>query len=344
MKNIILLSAGLLLSVPGGPRAESAIAAAPQEAGPAVNSFFERGSAKEYALKAVFVGGEVENPGPVELASLPVRELAVKELAFAEGRPQFKGSYFFSGYSLYDILNSKIVKKAGGDFKPEVDLYVVVENDKGEKAVFSWGEIYYARNNFNALIYRSARSVTTGRKKDWPLPEEPRLVCSDDLYNTRFIANPVKITVRSAPGAYPGEKHAAAYSPEFRIVAGEKITVVKEPAKLAEKREYISSGYGHGTGFKGVKTAEGFVFKEILAKTAGIAPQDSGSTLVIISAGDAYRAAFSLSEFVNRGDNADFLVTDRGQDEGGRFALYSAADFFVDRNVSSMAKIELIKI
>ena len=131
----------------------------------------------------MYVGGEVENPGPVELSSLPVRELAVKALGFAEGKPQFKGAYFFSGYSLYDILKAKPVKKAGVDFRPEVDLFVTVENEKGEKAVFSWGEIYYARNNFNALIYKGARSITTGRGKDWPLPEEPRVVCADDMYN-----------------------------------------------------------------------------------------------------------------------------------------------------------------
>jgi len=315
-----------------------------EKAAPESNSFYERGPVKEYTLKTIFVGGEVESPGPVELASLPVREVAVKEMGFAEGQPQFIGAYFFSGYSLYDILKSKTVKKAGGDFNPETDLFVILENAKGEKAVFSWGEIYYARNSFNALIYTKARSVTTGRKQDWPLPAGPRLVCSDDLYNTRFISDPSKITVKSAPGTYPGKKHAAAYAPELKVVAGEKATIVSEPAKLAGKRDYVSAGYGHGTGFKGLKNGEGYLFKDILAKTTGIAPQDSGSTLVIFSAGDAYRAAFSLSEIVNRGDNSDLLLTDRGQDESGRFSLYSAADFFVDRNVTSVAKVEVLKI
>ena len=41
-----------------------------------------------------------------------MREAAVKELAFENGKPEFKGSYFFSGYSLYDILKAKAVKKA----------------------------------------------------------------------------------------------------------------------------------------------------------------------------------------------------------------------------------------
>ncbi|OGR43838.1 MAG: hypothetical protein A2X35_09000 [Elusimicrobia bacterium GWA2_61_42] len=317
-----------------------------QEAAPAVspvNSFFERGPVKEYALKSVYVGGEVENPGPVELAALPLRAAAVKEVAFENGKPEFKGAYFFTGYSLYDIINAKPVKKAGADFSPEVDLYVVVENDKGEKAVFSWGELYYSRFNFNALITSSARAVNPGKKKtEWPLPEAPRLVCSGDLYNTRFIANPSKITVKAAPGVFPGKKHVAVFTPEFSVIVGGKALPVPAPGQLAEKRVYQDTAYGHGTGFKGVKTTEGFVLKDVLAK-AGALPQDSGASLVVVSAKDSYRAAFSLAEIVNRNDNADFLVVDKGQDKDGRFALFSTADFFIDRNVRSVNKVEVLK-
>ena len=104
---------------------------------PKVNSFYERGPGADYALKTIRVEGEVENPGPVELAGLPLRSVAVKEVGLADGKPEFRGAYFFTGYSLYDILNAKPVKKANSDFSPETDLYVIAENDKGEKAVFS---------------------------------------------------------------------------------------------------------------------------------------------------------------------------------------------------------------
>ncbi|MDD2806456.1 MAG: hypothetical protein PHV33_12970 [Elusimicrobiales bacterium] len=313
-----------------------------KEAAPVVNSFYERGPAAKYALKSILVEGEVAEPGPVELAALPVREAAVKELVWLEGKPVFRGAYLFSGYSLCDILNAKAVKKAREDFKPETDLYVVVENAAGDKAVFSWGEIYYAANGYGALIARSARSVTAPKRNtDWPLPAEPRLVAANDLYNTRFIANPVKITVKSAPGDFPGRKHEAVYAPEFTLVYGEKRVAVKEAGK-AERRSYSAAGYGHGTGFKGLKNEGGFLFKNILAQ-AGVAPQDSGDKLVVVSAGDAYRAAFSLAELVNRGDNADFLVVDNAGEKDGRFSLFSAADFFVDRNVRAMAKVEILK-
>jgi len=313
-------------------------------AGAQVNSFFERGPAKEYALKSIYVGGEVESPGPVEFGGLPLRSTVVKEVAFKDGKEDFKGAYFFTGYSLYDIINSKTAKKTNPNFSPEVDLYVVVENSGGDKAVFSWGEIYYARDNFRALIYKSARSVTAPKKgRDWPLPTQSRLVCSSDLFNTRFIANPTKITVKAATGVFPGVKHVAVFTPEFKIVAGGTTTAISDPSKFAAKREYRDVAYGHGTGFKGVKIAEGFLLKDALAN-AGARPEDSGASLVVVSSKDSYRAAFSLSEIVNRNDNADILVVDRGQDEDGRFSLFSTSDFFVDRNVRSMDKVEVSKI
>lgn len=338
MCGAVLLAAGL----PAAAQEKEDEAAAPKAA---VNSFYERGPGRDYEVKNVFVGGEVEEPGVVDLSKLPLRSVAVKETAWGPEKPEFKGAFFVTGYALYDILNAKLVKKARADFHPEVDLFVVVENDRGEKAVFSWGEIYYSRNSFNALIGKSARSVTAPkRKKDWDFPAESRLVAADDLYNARFISNPTKITVKSAPGEYPGEKHQAAYAPAFSVVSGGKTMKVDDPAALGEKRSYLYAGYGHGTGFKGLKPAAGWLFKDVLAKAAGPAPQDSAASLVVVSAGDAYRAAFSLSEVINRGDNADFLVSDRGEDEkDGKFSLLAAPDFFVDRNVRSMAKVEIFR-
>jgi len=337
MRNIRVLVMLLAAAVPGAAQEKAAET-------PKVNSFYERGPGADYALKTIRVEGEVENPGPVELAGLPLRSVAVKEVALADGKPEFRGAYFFTGYSLYDILNAKPVKKVNADFSPETDLYVTVENDKGEKAVFSWGEIYYAKDSFGTLISRSVRSVTAPkRNKDWPLPKGPRLVCRGDLYNTRFIADPSKITVRAVPGIYPGEKHQAVFTPEFSVVIGTRTAVISNPS-FAEKRVYLDAAYGHGMGYKEVKQAEGFVLKDVLA-SAGARAADSGASLVVVSSKDSYRAAFSLAEIINRNDNADFLIVDKGLEETyGRFALFAAPDFFVDRNVRAVDKVEILKI
>lgn len=349
MKILKIMCAGLLALAAAAPLRAQGKMEAPgvnSAEAPAVNSFFERGPAKAYALKTVYVGGEVENPGPVDLSKLPLRGLAVKELALENGTPVFKGAYYFTGYSLYDILNFKPVKKVNSDFSPETDLYVVVENDKGEKAVFSWGEIYYTRDNFNSLIPRDVRPVNPAKSgQTWPLPAAPRLICGGDLYNDRFIANPTKIMVKSAPGVFPGKKHAAAFSPELEIVYGGTTTAVSDPAAFSRGRGNLAASYGHGMGYKGLKSTEGFLLKDMLSK-AGVKQQGAGSELVVISAKDGYRSSFSLAEILNRNDSEDFMVVDKGMDDeyDGRFALFVPADFFVDRNVRSIAKVEIIKI
>jgi len=126
-----------------------------------------------------------------------------------------------------------------------------VENEKGEKAAFSWGEIYY-RNSFDILITKTIQPINPARAKaSYVLPETPRLVCAGDLLNARFISNPTKITVRSYHGTMPKEKPKDIYSPELKIVTKTGTFTVGDVGSSVEKRTYSDVGYGHGMGFKG---------------------------------------------------------------------------------------------
>jgi len=309
------------------------------------SSFFDESETKEFVIKNIFVEGEVEQPGVVDLSALVIRNLPIKELAIQNGKEKFIGSYYYSGYSLFDILNSKKVKKANGaDFKPAVDLYVIVENEKGEKAIFSWGEIYYAKDNFQALISKSVNAVNPSKMKmKWPLPSEPRLVCGRDVYNYRFISNPVKITVKSFPGVFTAIQTKEIFSPEIKITFGAQSAVVEDIKSTTEKRTYKNIGYGHGMGWKGVRDVEGYVFKDVLKEHLQISEKEIGSSIVCISAKDGYRATFSLSEIINRSDNEEFLLSERKDSkEDGRYSFYAAPDFFVDRNVRAVDRIQII--
>lgn len=51
----------------------------------------------------------------------------------------------------------------------------------------------------------------------------------------------------------------------------------------------------------------------------------------------------SLSEIMNRSDNQDMLLIDKKDIAGeGRYLLYPAGDYFADRDVRAVEKIELI--
>lgn len=309
-------------------------------------SFFDDSEIREYSLKSILVEGEVENPGAVDLAFLPVNGFPAKDVSYGKDKNKFIGSYFFNGYSLFDIMNQKKVKKANeAEFKPAVDLYVVVENDKGDKAVFSWGELFYAKDNFRTVITKSVRAVNPSKMKmKWSLPETPILICGNDAFNFRTITNPTKITVKSFVGTYSKERIKEIYTPEFTVTSSSGNIVVKDISGI-EKRKFRGLGYGHGMGWKGVDEVEGFVFKDVLKNYITLDEKQIASTVICVSAKDGYRATFSLSEIVNRNDMNDFLLVEKnGSLEEGKYNLFATPDFFVDRNVRSVEKIEMLNV
>ena len=309
-------------------------------------SFFDDSELKEYAIGSVIVDGEVENPGPVELSSLPLCGFPVKDLNYVTDKIKFTGSYFVNGYSLFDIINTKKIKKENAEeFSPMVDMYLIVENDMGEKAVFSWGEIFYSKNNSGTIITKSIRAINPPKMKmKWSLPEEPRVASSADAFNFRSIGNPVKITVKSFKGDYSKERVKETFVPEIRIVKGDENFVINN-VDGAELRKFRGIGYGHGRGWKGLDDVEGFVFRSILQKNVKFEMDEIPNTILCVSAKDGYRVTYSLSEIINRNDMDDFLLVEKnGSSEDGRFNLFATPDFFVDRNVRSVEKIEVLNV
>lgn len=314
-----------------------------QDRSQSTNSMFDDSEVKSLALKSITVQGEVQDPGLVDLSALPLRSVAIKEVGLDNGKPAFKGAYFVSGYTLYDILNSKKVKKsAENTFGPPVDLYAIVENDKGEKAVFSWGEIYY-RNSFDIVITKSIQPINPARAKTvWPLPDVPRLVCAEDLLNIRYVDNPSKITVKSFHGAVPKDKPQDITAPEVKVSGKAGSFVIKDIPPAVEKRTYADIGYGHGMGFKGVQSVSGYLLKDLVAANLTLNPEVFGKWIVVASAKDGYRSVLSVSEIMNRSDNQDPLLIEKKEPGAGRYMLYPVGDYFADRDVRAVAKIEFM--
>jgi hypothetical protein len=238
------------------------------------------------------------------------------------------------------------VKKANEkEFSPSTDLYVIVENEKGQRAVLSWGEIFYANENFQQLISKSVKAINPSKlNAKWPLPTGPRLVCTDDLNNVRFISDPTKLTIKSFAGPFPAEKPQEMHSPGIKVVKKSHSFNVGEIGSSVPLRTYVSVGYGHGMGYKGVQSVAGYLLKDAL-NSLRLDLNDSRESIAVVSAKDGYRAVFSISEIFNRNDNRDFLLVDqRESKKDGRYSLFVSPDFFVDRNVKAIDKIEIVRI
>ena len=271
------------------------------------NDFYDNTPEKKLAgsLK-IEVVGEVANPGPVDLGTLPRRSIIIREASLAKGEIAFIGSYRYDGYSLFDILKEKIVaKKNQAEFKSIIDLLVVVEDQKGEKVVLSWGEIYYPTALHRILIAdRVAPIIPSETKENWPLPERTKLVCGNDLISERNIENPVKITVFSAALSFPSRKGLKPlYAPGFQVYSGKGEAAVFNMAQAnIEKRVYPSVFYGRGKGFHGINFFSGILLKDTLRNFFAANRESLQRGYVIAAAIDGYRVAMSCSELFNRND------------------------------------------
>lgn len=313
------------------------------------NDFYDDAETVKLRIPEIDVLGEIANPGKINLGTLPLRSVIVKETLLQDGKDKFIGAYRYDGYSLYDILNQYILKKKNeAEFPPIIDLYVEVENDKGEKVVFSWGEIYYPVHRHEILIATQVARIVPSKTKDlWPLPTDSKLVVAADLLTHRNISNPARITVKSYSGKYEITKGMSPmFCRSFSIQdnSGKLAEVDALPADL-QKLTYPSVFYGRGRGIHGTTPFTGILLKELLAKYAKVNEKNLMTGLLVIAGKDGYHATFSFSELMNRNDQEEFLVVPfEGADaDGGAFQVFPAADFFSDRAIKSLESIRMVQ-
>lgn len=311
------------------------------------NDFYDNDTLFQLGKVTVEVAGEVANPGPVDFTKLPLHSEIVKEAVLNEkGDTVFVGAYRYDGYSLYDILNDRILKKKNEkEFNPIIDMYVEVENDKGEKVLFSWGEIYYPVNRYKILIATQVMRIVPSKTKDlWPLPTGCKVVAATDLLTERNIYNPVRITVRSFAKSFPVIKDMPdLFSKEINIFKNDrKLTTFTSYSEKSIFSKYHAVFYGKGKGIHGISTFNGEPLKNILWPYFTKNKNAIKQSLIVVVAKDGYRSVFTYSEVFNRNDFQDFLLNDRRSDtKNGAFSIYPAPDFFSDRAVKGITEIHL---
>jgi hypothetical protein len=311
------------------------------------NNFYDNVETYPLQVKELYIDGEIANPGKVDFKSLPVHSVIVKEtLLDSTGADRFVGAYRYDGYSLFDILDKKILKKANNsEFKPIIDLYVEIENDKGEKVVFSWGEVYYPNNLHKILIANAVSRIVPSKTKElWPLPVESKIVAASDLVTERNIISPVRITVKSYPHSFTVQQGMAPmYSSGIHIFSssGQVGKIETLPEKL-NSTTFNTIFYGRGKGIHSTTPFNGILLKDLLLKNYPLNRENLKSGIMCIVGKDGYRCAVSYSELFNRNDQQEFMVIKTGdKEDGGLFRIFAAADFFSDRAIKSVSEIHL---
>lgn len=348
-KALLILIAGLSLSACQQKQSIVQTSLYVADTAGATNNFYDNESIQALPLAALSIDGEVANPGVVDFSKLPLRSVIVKEASLnADGTNKFIGAYRYDGYSLFDILNSiKLQKKNNAEFPPIIDLYVEVSNDQGDKVIFSWGELYYPNNLHKIIIANEVMRIVPSKTKElWPLPESSRLVVATDLLTERNISNPSKITVRSADATFIVQKGLSPmYSESFKLISEDgKEVVVKEISSSLKPVTYNAIFYGRGRGIHSTSPFTGYPLKELLMPYYKESKENLQRGLFVMAGLDGYRVAITYSELFNRNDQSDFLLTENTKDnEGGRFRVYPACDFFSDRAVKALTEVRFEK-
>jgi hypothetical protein len=311
------------------------------------NNFYNNTKTYQLPVKELIIEGEISNPGKVDFSALPKHSVIVKETSLdSAGKDKFVGAYRYDGYSLFDILEKRILRKANAEeFNPIIDMYIEIENEKGEKVEFSWGEIYYSSNLHRILIADGVSRIVPSKTKDlWELPAQSKIVAANDLITERNISSPVKITVKSCPKSF---KIIIDLSPMFSKQVklfnhDNQIGIITDYPPDYEVVTYKTIFYGRGRGIHSTEPFTGLILKDILARTYPFSRENLQKGIMCIAAEDGYRCTLSFSELFNRNDHQEFLLVKTGPGEdGGLFRLFPACDFFSDRAIKSVSEIYL---
>ena len=364
MKKICLLLSIAIISLPGAIAQDpDAISGETLNAGylqkylnnPSVrakynNDPYDNEKALKLQGKMPYVSGEILNPGEACFDRLLQRTVVVKEYypSKKNGEPEVRGSFQYSGYSLSDIVRDYVISKDNREeYGLTSDVYVVVENDSGKSAVFSWGELFLSTHNHDIIIATYVQPVfPTATDDKWPLPEQTRLVASNDYITLRNIDNPSKIFIKSFPLSFPGSKGLhPLFSPKIEIIETNGKTAVIDNPETANNIRLSQNivFFGMHKGIKGPRNYTGVPLSEVLREKFTFTDDDLSRGIIAIGAKDAYRVVFSISEILNRTDMAEVILLDEPDNEDGRFIVHPGIDFFADRHLKG-AKLAYIML
>jgi hypothetical protein len=310
------------------------------------NNFYDNAESYVLPVKELIIEGEIANPGKVDFSKLPVHSVIVKEtLLDSAGGDRFAGAYRYDGYSLFDLLDKRILKKANSsEFKPIIDLYVEIENNKGEKVVFSWGEIYYPNNLHKIIIASGVSRIVPSRTKElWPLTTASKIIAGSDLITERNISDPIKITVKSLRKTFPVvQGMSPMYSSDIKLFNRDKQLAVIAPGVGGNDITFNTIFYGRGKGIHSTAPFAGLMLKDVIGQYYPVNQLNLKTGMLCIAGRDGYRCAVSFSELFNRNDQQEFLLVRSEPDEdGGLFRVFAACDFFSDRAIKSVSEIHL---
>lgn len=310
----------------------------------ATNDFYDNADTYILQTNKLEVIGEITNPGEVDFSTLPLHSVIIKETILGNEGDTFTGAFRYDGYSLYDILNERHLAKKNADiFRPIIDLFVEIENIRGEKVIVSWGELFYPNHLHEIIIATKVMRIVPSKTNElWELPVNSKLIVSSDLITERNISSPTKITVKSYNIDLQVEKGKdPLFSPIVDVYfENRKVETLSENPASIQEQSLHTIFYGRGRGIHSTQPFTGISLKNYFDGKVEKTKKALREGIFVVAADDGYRGVFTYSELCNRNDQAEVLLICRpGEKNNGIFRLFPSCDFFSDRAIKGINAI-----
>jgi hypothetical protein len=274
----------------------------------------------------------------------------------------FFGDFECRGVPLSVLISLAGPRKESSSFLRPTDLAIVVHNDSGQRALFSYGELLFRPPGDVVLAFeaepmmpkRSCDSCHANRSgHNWRealkrKPVLPRLVSSRDLDADRSLEGVTSIEVvelfsPETPPKSKGESQPAR-SQAIEIRDGSALLATARSLAPYVRRSVHALEVGDAMGYHGEVRCEGALLTDVLSAAKAPSGPDIGYVLAAV---DGYRALLSSAELFSAAQAPPILVADRcnGQPlaDEGIFKVIVANDTIAERWVKSVASINIVR-
>jgi len=267
-------------------------------------------------------------------------------------KKEYKGSYFYTGISLYHLLEGIAPKKPEGTYDRPLDMVVTFTSRDGKKSRFSYGELTCTDDNDPVILAFHRKEILPSKNADKYKKNAYhddvtglRLVAPGDADDSRYLDDVTRITmtVPAAPEDTlpPQKKGEKCSSTGITAIDGEKAEKVDlKNFKTVAIKNWLR--FGHGRAYKGFTDAAGIRLKEVLGKYF---PGATSDDWFLFCACDGYRVLISGYEIfkTDDGDLMYLMTRMKGKKVPGNYMLAPVADWFVDRDVWGLSHIVRVK-
>jgi len=268
---------------------------------------------------------------------------------------KFMGTYRYTGIPVLHILEGVAPKKAeDAAFDRPLDMIVSFENSAGERVHFGYGELSMTDDSDPVILaYDRSQVLPSKPMKDGEYKHNVhrenikglRLVCPAESDTSRYLDDVKKIIISEVEvdnSLLPKmTKGAKCSSTGFSVIQNGKVRpVALDGVERVSVKGWVRTG--HGTGYKGISTAEGYNLASLLKKNF---PGCSAKNFFLFAACDGYRSIFSGAEIFNTKDGKAMMLIDKldGKKPEAGPLLGPINDYYVDRDIWGLTHIMLIE-